>query len=119
MLRRTFLSAVGLSSFNSIVSWLLSWEMYISITLVYVSGGKTYSEVAVRATELVKVLIGTAHNDLLHLDLSAVAESDSQIRESGFVKPLAGVHGDLVRSLGRALLYWCPKSAKLAGFYLW
>ncbi|RYZ85559.1 MAG: hypothetical protein EOP04_15705 [Proteobacteria bacterium] len=65
---------------------------------------RTYDEVAVRATELAEVLVGSANDDLLHLDLSAIAESDGQVRESGFVEPLAGVHVGLEQFLRGARL---------------
>lgn len=47
---------------------------------------------AFRTAELAEVVVGSTHDDLVHLDLSAIAEPDCQIGVSGFVEPLAGIH---------------------------
>jgi hypothetical protein len=52
----------------------------------------TYGKVAPRTTQLAEIGIPSAHNSLMHLDIGAVAELDSQVRVCALVEPLARIH---------------------------
>jgi hypothetical protein len=53
----------------------------------------TDCKVAVWAAQLAEVLVLLTHNDLVYLDLAAIAELDGQVGVVAFVEPLADIHG--------------------------
>lgn len=74
---------------------------------------ETYSEVAIRATQLKKVFVARAHDEFVNMDIAAVAESDRQVRVLRLVEQVFEL--DVVVELHgrrRRVLLWVQSCCK-------